>query len=102
MPITSPQVSGFVIFGSLATPNERIEAESDSLSLRLRSWVGLRQEVVYYDRRDREGGIPKQSFRRLVRYALDAVFSFSYKPLRIMTGTGVCISALGFVLASFS
>ncbi len=67
----------------------------------LRSWVGLRQEVVYYDRRDREGGTPKQSFRRLVRYALDAVFSFSYKPLRIMTGTGVCISALGFVLASF-
>ena len=35
MPIASPQVSDFVIFGSLAAPNWRIEAESDSLSLGL-------------------------------------------------------------------
>ncbi len=67
----------------------------------LRSWVGLRQEVVYYDRQDRAGGSPKQSLNRLIRYALDAIFSFSYKPLRIMTGVGACISALGFFLACF-
>lgn len=67
----------------------------------LRSWVGLRQEVVYYDREERGGGKPKQSLSRLIRYALDAVFSFSYKPLRIMTGAGACISATGFILAAF-
>ena len=67
----------------------------------LRSWVGLNQEVVYYDRDDRAGGEPKQSFRRLIRYALDAVFSFSYKPLRIMTSAGVFISTVGFLLACF-
>jgi len=67
----------------------------------LRSWVGLKQEVVYYDRDDRAGGKPKQSFSRLIRYALDAIFSFSYKPLRIMTGAGACISATGFALACF-
>ncbi len=67
----------------------------------LRSWVGLNQEVVYYDRDDRAGGEPKQSFRRLIRYALDAVFSFSYKPLRIMTSAGVLISTVGFLLACF-
>ena len=67
----------------------------------LRSWVGFRQEVVYYDRQDRAAGKPKQSFRRLIQYALDAVFSFSYKPLRIMTGLGICISTLGFFLACF-
>lgn len=67
----------------------------------LRSWVGLQQEVVYYDRDDRAGGKPKQSLSRLIRYALDAIFSFSYKPLRIMTGAGACISATGFALASF-
>jgi dolichol-phosphate mannosyltransferase len=65
----------------------------------LRGWVGFTQGKVYYDRKDRGAGEPKQSLRRLVRYALDAVFSFSYKPLRIMTGTGVLISAAGFVLA---
>jgi len=67
----------------------------------LRSWVGLRQEVVTYDREQREGGAPKQSFKRLIRYALDAIFSFSYKPLRIMTGAGIIISAIGFGFASF-
>jgi dolichol-phosphate mannosyltransferase len=67
----------------------------------LRSWVGLNQEVVYYDRDDRAGGEPKQSLKRLIRYALDAIFSFSYKPLRIMTSAGIVISATGFLLACF-
>jgi polyisoprenyl-phosphate glycosyltransferase len=67
----------------------------------LRSWVGLNQELVYYDRDDRAGGEPKQSMKRLIRYALDAVFSFSYKPLRIMTSVGLVISAIGFLLACF-
>ena len=67
----------------------------------LRSWVGLQQEVVYYDREERAAGKPKQSLGRLIRYALDAIFSFSYKPLRIMTSVGICISSTGFVFASF-
>jgi polyisoprenyl-phosphate glycosyltransferase len=67
----------------------------------LRSWVGYQQSSVYYDRDDRAAGSPKQSFKRLVRYALDAVFSFSYKPLRIMTGAGFVISMGGFGLACF-
>lgn len=67
----------------------------------LRSWVGFRQETVFYDRQDRAAGKPKQSLKRLVRYALDAVFSFSYKPLRLMTGLGLLISTVGFVLAMF-
>ena len=65
----------------------------------LRSWVGFSQGVVYYDRQERAAGMPKQSFGRLIRYALDAIFSFSYKPLRIMTMAGAVISAAGFVLA---
>lgn len=67
----------------------------------LRSWVGYQQGTVYYDRDDRAAGSPKQSLRRLVRYALDAVFSFSYKPLRIMTAAGLAISLSGFGLACF-
>lgn len=65
----------------------------------LRSWVGFSQGVIYYDRQERAAGMPKQSFRRLLRYALDAIFSFSYKPLRVMTMTGAVISAAGFALA---
>jgi polyisoprenyl-phosphate glycosyltransferase len=49
----------------------------------LRAWVGFRTEVVSYDRAARAGGPPKQSVFRLFRYAFDAIFSFSYKPLRL-------------------
>jgi dolichol-phosphate mannosyltransferase len=54
---------------------------------------------VTYDRQERAAGQPKQTLKRLARYGLDAVFSFSYKPLRLMTAMGMSISAGGFLLA---
>ena len=57
----------------------------------LRAWVGYRTGVVYYDRQDRAGGEGKLSFMSRIKYAMDAITSFSYKPLR-----------MSFVLAGFS
>ena len=65
----------------------------------LRAWVGFDQRVVYYDRDERASGLPKQSFGRLLHYGLDGVFSFWYKPLRLMVLVGSVICVLGFVLA---
>ena len=65
----------------------------------LRSWIGFDQRTVYYDRQERAAGAPKQTLRRLISYAMDGVFSFSYKPLRLMTLAGVCVSTMGFVVA---
>lgn len=65
----------------------------------LRSWIGFEQRTVQYDRQERAAGAPKQTLGRLVRYAFDGVFSFSYKPLRIMMWAGLLIAALGFILA---
>ena len=66
----------------------------------LRSWVGFEQRVVHYDRGARASGQPKQSFGRLLHYALNGIFSFSYKPLRLMVLAGSVICVLGFVLAA--
>ncbi len=49
----------------------------------LRAWVGYRNAVVYYDRQDRAGGEGKLSFISRIKYAMDAITSFSYKPLRL-------------------
>jgi polyisoprenyl-phosphate glycosyltransferase len=49
----------------------------------LRAWVGYRTAVVYYDRQDRIGGDGKLSFMSRIKYAMDAITSFSYKPLRL-------------------
>jgi glycosyltransferase involved in cell wall biosynthesis len=67
----------------------------------LRSWVGFSQDVIFHDRLDRVAGKPKQTLRRLFKYAFDAIFSFSYKPLRIMTAIGLVISVISFIMASF-
>jgi glycosyltransferase involved in cell wall biosynthesis len=58
----------------------------------MRAWVGFRQESVAYDRERRAAGAPKQSLGRLFRYALDGITSFSYRPLRIATLVGLCVS----------
>jgi dolichol-phosphate mannosyltransferase len=55
----------------------------------LRSWVGFRSTIVWYDRGGRYAGEPKQTLGRLVKYAFDAIFSFSYKPLRVSLVLGL-------------
>ena len=49
----------------------------------LRAWVGYKNAIVYYDRHDRAGGDGKLSFFSRIKYAMDAITSFSYKPLRL-------------------
>lgn len=66
----------------------------------LRAWVGFKTEIVYYDRAARASGEPKQTLARLVKYALDAIFSFSYKPLRLTLALGM-ITALLSVVTGF-
>ncbi len=67
----------------------------------LRAWVGFPGADVAYDRQERLAGKPQQTFRRLVRYALDGVFSFSYLPLRLLTYAGLFVAILGFVVGLF-
>lgn len=67
----------------------------------LRAWVGFATAEVFYDRQERAAGVPQQTFRRLVRYAFDGVFSFSYLPLRLLTYAGVFIASIGFAVGLF-
>lgn len=67
----------------------------------LRTWLGFKRASVLYDRQERAGGAPKQSFGRLVVYALDGMFSFSNKPLRAATYSGFIVSTVVFLLAIY-
>jgi len=67
----------------------------------LRSWVGFRTAEVVYDRQERAAGRPQQTLRRLVRYAFDGVFSFSYLPLRLLAYAGLLIGTSGFFLGLY-
>ena len=67
----------------------------------LRDWVGFTKREIIYDRHARAAGEPQQTFRHLVRYAIDGLFSFSYLPLRVLTLTGIGISLCGFILGAY-
>ncbi len=67
----------------------------------LRTWLGFSQVGVPYDRVERAAGAPKQSLGRLVRYALDGMISFSFKPLRAATYMGFLTSVAALILAMF-
>jgi polyisoprenyl-phosphate glycosyltransferase len=67
----------------------------------LRAWIGFTTADVLYDRQDRAAGEPQQTFRRLVRYGLDGVFSFSRLPLRMVTYAGIFTAFIGFAVGLF-
>lgn len=64
----------------------------------LRAWVGYRTAIVYYDRHDRVGGEGKLTFLSRIKYAMDAITSFSYKPLR----TSFVLASLMILSATIS
>jgi glycosyltransferase involved in cell wall biosynthesis len=67
----------------------------------LRSWVGFSRAQIEYDRQERAAGTPAVTFRKLVTYAFDGLFSFSYLPLRLLTYSGTLIASLGFAVGGF-
>jgi glycosyltransferase involved in cell wall biosynthesis len=67
------------------------------------SWLGFSQVAVPYRREARIAGVTKFSFFKMLRFALDGIFSFSIVPLRVATWTGFITSflaILGIVMVS--
>ena len=64
-------------------------------------WVGFRQTGVTYRRRARLAGETKYPFRKMFRFAMDAITGFSYLPLQLASYLGWTIAALSglFIVA---
>jgi glycosyltransferase involved in cell wall biosynthesis len=63
----------------------------------LRAWVGFKQVGVPYVRPERMFGRTTNSFLRNVQWARQAILSFSYLPLDLITWLGLLIVSLAFV-----
>jgi len=61
------------------------------------SWVGFKQTGVSYVREARHSGETKYPFKKMVRFALDAITSFSYFPLQIMVYVSLVLGILALV-----
>jgi len=63
------------------------------------AWVGFKQTAVLYDRPGRFAGETKYPFRKMLRFAIDGITSFSVLPLRFATYLGMVISLLSVGVA---
>ncbi|MDD4170047.1 MAG: glycosyltransferase family 2 protein [Desulfotomaculaceae bacterium] len=61
------------------------------------SWVGFRTTAVEYVRDERFAGETKYPLKKMLRFALDGITSFSYKPLKLATYLGLAISFASLV-----
>lgn len=71
--------------------------ERDRFMRGMIAWVGFRQEAVPYDRAARVAGETKYPLRKMIRFALDGIFSFSATPLRLATYLGFFASGLAVI-----
>jgi polyisoprenyl-phosphate glycosyltransferase len=60
-------------------------------------WVGYTQAAVPYRRDPRYAGQTKYTLAKMVKFSLDAISSFSHRPLQLATLLGFLISTLAFV-----
>jgi len=62
------------------------------------SWIGFRQTFVEYDRDARYAGKTGYTYKKMLRFALDGITSFSNLPLKFATFTGFVVSGITFVM----
>lgn len=66
------------------------------------AWVGFRQTSVSYDRPQRFAGTTKYPLRKMLRFALDGVTSFSTSPLRLAIWLGALAGLAAMALGGWA
>jgi dolichol-phosphate mannosyltransferase len=64
----------------------------------LRTWIGLKQTGVEYERQARQAGVPAYTLSKLLKLAADGLVSFSGAPLRLVMRLGLLGVVAGFAL----
>lgn len=60
-------------------------------------WVGFKAVSFDYARDERYSGVTKYPLKKMIKFALDAIFSFSNTPLRIAAYSGFTIVLIGLL-----
>ncbi|MGC9330642.1 MAG: glycosyltransferase [Bacteroidales bacterium] len=62
------------------------------------AWLGFRQTEIVYERAGRHKGRSGYSYKKMIRFAMDGLTSFSDFPLRFATWLGFLFSIVSFVM----
>jgi dolichol-phosphate mannosyltransferase len=71
--------------------------EKDRFVRGLVSWIGYRQTGVLYHRDRRYAGETKYPYRKMMKFAMDGIASFSTMPLKLATWLGYSASFVAFL-----
>lgn len=61
------------------------------------SWLGFKSAPVEFVREKRFAGTTKYPLKKMIKFASDAIMSFSYKPLKLASYFGVVVSFISFL-----
>ena len=64
--------------------------------------IGYKTSIAYYERNERVAGESKYPLKKMLKFAMDGITSFSVKPLKLITNIGFIMSVLSFVVLVYS
>lgn len=75
---------------------ERMDEKNSALTLQV-LWMGFKSEVIYFHRLDREVGESRWTLSKKIKLVMDSMMSFSYFPIKFMSGLGMVMAFLAFI-----
>jgi dolichol-phosphate mannosyltransferase len=66
------------------------------------SWVGFKQTALAYRREERFAGESKYPLRKMLRFAMDGILSFSSKPLQMSVAMGMISASIALAVILYS
>lgn len=64
--------------------------------------LGFCEGFVYYDRKAREAGESKYPLRKMIRFSIDGITSFSDAPLKFITFAGIAMTFVSFMIIAYA
>jgi len=73
--------------------------ESNVSILALITWMGYRQETIYYTKQARLYGKSGWNLEKKLKLTIDSITSFTYLPIRLIAYAGLIVGVAGFIYA---
>jgi dolichol-phosphate mannosyltransferase len=98
----NPEVANFGIYHRKVIDSILLMGDSIRYFPTMVNWVGFRSVEIPVLHGKRFQGVTSYSFRRAFRLAIDVMFAFSDKPLRLTVKLGLTVSLLSVVFAIYN
>ena len=64
--------------------------------------IGYQTSVAYYERNERAAGESKYPLKKMLKFAMEGITSFSVKPLKMITSIGFLMSIFSFIVLVYA